>query len=206
MTRTPDDWPTRPKAVLNVGGNNKNIPIPDYYAGWRHDLLDVDPACKPDICLDARRMATLDAGGYDAVYCSHNLEHFFAHEVALVLAGFAHALADDGFAEIRVPNLEYIFRHMVENEMDIDAVLYTSPAGPITIRDTIYGFAQRIERTGCDFYQHKTGFTPASLRKAVFAAGFHTVIQQDHSPLDIRVFAFRQEPAEAQKQHLGLAQ
>ena len=121
-----------------------------------------------------------------------------------VLAGFAHVLAGDGFAEIRVPNLEFIFRHMVEKEMDLEDVLYTSPAGPITIRDVIYGYAPEIEQTGCDFFQHKTGFTPASLRKAVFAAGFHTVVQQNHSPLDLRVFAFRQEPTDAQKQHLGL--
>ena len=31
-------------AVLNVGGNSKLIPIPPHFGGWRHDLLDIDPA------------------------------------------------------------------------------------------------------------------------------------------------------------------
>jgi hypothetical protein len=58
-----------PKAVLNVGGNNKEIPIPDHYSGWRHDLLDIDPSGKPDIVCDARTMTTLARDLYDAVCC-----------------------------------------------------------------------------------------------------------------------------------------
>ena len=64
------------KRVLNVGGASKAIPIPQHYAGWEHVLLDVDPNQEPDIVCDARELVELPAGGFDAIYCSHNLEHY----------------------------------------------------------------------------------------------------------------------------------
>ena len=33
---------TTQRKVLNVGGNNKEIRIPQYYAGFEHLLLDID--------------------------------------------------------------------------------------------------------------------------------------------------------------------
>ena len=47
------------KSVLNVGGGSKSTPIPDYFAGWQHDLLDIDARGAPDIVCDARELATL---------------------------------------------------------------------------------------------------------------------------------------------------
>ena len=52
---------------------------------------------------------------------------------------------------------------MVEKNLDIDDFLYQSPEGPITVRDVIYGYGAEIERSGNDFYAHKTGFTKKSL-------------------------------------------
>ena len=62
------------KRVLNVGGNNKGIPLPPQYAEFEQTLLDIDPRGSPDIVCDARNLTTLDGGQFDAVYCSHNLE------------------------------------------------------------------------------------------------------------------------------------
>lgn len=90
------------KRLLNVGGNNKDIPLPPSYADFEHHLLDVDASRRPDILCDARQLKTLPAAQYDAVYCSHNLEHYYRHEVLPVLTGFLHVLKDDGFADIRV--------------------------------------------------------------------------------------------------------
>src|SRR5262249_58225949 len=70
----PERPPPRRKKVLNVGGNTKAIAIPGHYARWTHHLLDIDPRGAPDILCDARRLKTLPADSYDAVYCSHNLE------------------------------------------------------------------------------------------------------------------------------------
>jgi predicted SAM-dependent methyltransferase len=86
------------RRVLNVGGGSRSTRIPSHYNGWTHDLLDVDPTRKPDILLDARDLASLAPESWDAVYCSHCLEHFHAHEVPRVLNGFRHVLKKDGFA------------------------------------------------------------------------------------------------------------
>src|SRR5438093_11913770 len=90
----------RPR-VLNVGGNSKAIPIPAHYATWNHLLLDIDPRGDPDVLCDARELDSLEAEQYEAVYCSHNLEHYYKHDGAKVLKGFLHVLKPQGFAEIR---------------------------------------------------------------------------------------------------------
>ena len=79
---------------LNVGGNSKTISLPPQYADFEHILLDIDPKGSPDIVCDARDLEELEAGQFDAVYCSHNLEHYYRHEVKRVLAGFLHVLKD----------------------------------------------------------------------------------------------------------------
>ena len=47
-----------------------------------------------------------------------------------------------------------------------------APAGPISIRDVIYGFADEIERSGHDWYAHKTGFSRRSLNWLLNSCGF----------------------------------
>jgi hypothetical protein len=115
--------------VLNVGGYDKSIAIPAHYSGWEHLLLDIDPTTSPDICADAREMTELVPAAYDAIYCSHNLEHYYAHDLTRVLAGFLHVLKSDGFAEIRVPDLGVLMKNVVERFLDIEDTLYVTPAG-----------------------------------------------------------------------------
>ena len=145
--------------VLNVGGNTKAIPLPKGYEQFEHLLLDIDPRGSPDIICDARQLTTLAAKQFHAVYCSHNLEHYYRHDVPKVLAGFLHVLTDDGFAHIRVPDIYQVMKSTLERNLDIDDVLYHSPSGPIMVLDVLYGYSIEIERSGQDFYAHKTGFT-----------------------------------------------
>ena len=91
--------------VLNVGGNNKSMALRSYYTGWQHILLDIDAKGNPDIVLDARKLSQLPPSEYDAVYCSHNLEHYYRHDAPYVLQGFLHVLKEDGFAHIIVPDI-----------------------------------------------------------------------------------------------------
>jgi len=184
----------RQRRFLNVGGNSKAIPVPPHYAGWDHLLLDIDPRGKPDIVCDARELRTLEAGQFDAIYCSHNLEHFFEHDVPKVLGGFMHVLREDGFAEIRVPNIEELMRVATEQHLDIEDKLYDSGAGPVRVRDVLYGFAPQIAKSGVDFYAHKTGFSPASLKRALAAAGFEAVLTLKPRGYEIAVVAFRKPP------------
>lgn len=160
------------KRVLNVGGNSKDIPLPPQYDGFEHILLDIDPQQVPDIVCDARALEALEGGIFDAVYCSHNLEHYYRHEVPKVLGGFLHVLKDGGFAQIIVPDLGEVLRLTMERRLDIDDVLYESSAGPIMVLDVLYGYGVEIEQSGKDFFAHKTGFTQKSLTAALIKSGF----------------------------------
>jgi ubiquinone/menaquinone biosynthesis C-methylase UbiE len=181
------------RKVLNVGGNSKAIPLPPQYAGFEHLLLDIDPKGSPDIVCDARELKSLDAGCFDAVYCSHNLEHYYRHEVQVVLAGFMHVLKDGGFAHIRVPDIHAVMKATIERNLDIDDVLYQSAAGPIMVVDVLYGYSVEIQRSGQDFFAHKTGFTKQSLTKALQKAGFTKTFSAT-SDLEVRTLAFKGTP------------
>lgn len=192
-------------SVLNVGGGSKQIPIPAHYKGWRHLLLDVDARGGPDIVCDARELTTLPAAQFDAVYCSHNLEHYYRHDARRVLAGFLHVLKPDGFAEIRVPDLKSVMDRVVEAKMDLEDVLYVSPGGPILVRDVIYGWSKEIEQSGRDFYAHKTGFTPASLKGILEQSGFAwTRIFERRADFEVAAVAFRNAPTAERLAQLGL--
>jgi hypothetical protein len=191
------------RRVLNVGGNNRSIPLPEQYRGWENVLLDIDPRGNPDVLCDARELAKLEGAAYDAVYCSHNLEHYYRHDAPKVLAGFRHVLKDAGFADIRVPDMADVMRQAVQKSMDIDDVLYQSPAGPITVRDVIYGYGVEIERSGNDFFAHKTGFTQKSLVRMLEGCGFPFVFSMSRN-LEVLALAFKQKPDEYVRSLFGL--
>lgn len=181
------------KKVLNVGGNSKSIPLPSQYADFGHFLLDIDAKVSPDILCDARRLNTLTKGEFDAVYCAHNLEHYYRHDVQKVLSGFLHVLKDGGFAEIRVPDLNELMRITIERGLDIEDILYQSQAGPIMVLDVLYGYSVEIERSGQDYFAHKTGFTQKSLSKALQISGFSKIYSATGN-LEIRILAFKGAP------------
>ncbi len=182
------------KQVLNVGGNSHEILLPVIYDGWQRVLLDIDPNCNPDVVCDARELSRLPASTFDAIYCSHNLEHYFSHDVARVLAGFRHVLKEGGFAHIRVPDMADLMRSAVDNNLDIEDVLYQSPMGPIAVCDVIYGFRSEIKRSGNDFFAHKTGFTEKSLREVLHTAGFSHIYSKTGS-FEVAAFAFMNLPS-----------
>jgi ubiquinone/menaquinone biosynthesis C-methylase UbiE len=191
---------------LNVGGNSKAIPLPPQYAEFEHVLLDIDPTGQPDIVCDARELATLDAAQFDAIYCSHNLEHYYRHDVAKVLAGFLHVLKEGGVAHIRVPDIGEVMRVSVEKGLDIEDTLYQSALGPIMVLDVLYGYTAQIEQSGQDFFAHKTGFTQQSLLKALYLAGFKYMfrILAEAQSLEVNMLAFKGEPDPAMRELFGL--
>jgi len=130
--------------------------LPQQYSGYEQLLLDIDPRGAPDIVCDARELGTLDGVQFDAVYCSHNLEHYYRHDVPKVLAGFLHILKAGGFAHIKVPDIHEVMRQTLERGLDIDDILYVSSAGPIMVLDVLYGYSLEIKRSGQDFYAHKS--------------------------------------------------
>lgn len=187
----------RQRQFLNVGGNSRAIAVPAHFSGWKHLILDIDPTGKPDIVCDARELTRLKPAMFDAIYCSHNLEHFFEHDVPKVLSGFLHVLRADGFAEIRVPDIPQLMRTATERGLDIEDKLYDAPAGPVRVRDVLYGFAPKIATSGQDFCAHKTGFSLKSLSGALQRAGFVSMMKLPPRTLELAVVAFRQPPSEA---------
>jgi hypothetical protein len=79
--------------------------------------------------------------------------------------------------------------------LDIDDVLYQSPAGPIMVLDVLYGYSVEIEQSGQDFYAHKTGFTRKSLMAALLKAGFAKVYVRTGN-LEIEALAFKRNPGQ----------
>lgn len=116
-----------------------------------------------------------------------------------------HVMKDEGFAHIRVPDIGELMRVVVEKKLDIEDVLYQSPAGPIAVRDVIYGYGVEIERSGSDFYAHKTGFTQKSLLATLNKAGFFHAFAGTGN-MEILAFAFKAKPAVEVARLLNLPQ
>ena len=152
-------WQNNTSKLCQCWCNSKNIQIPSQYSGWQHVLLDIDPRGTPDIVCDARELMNMGKNEYDAIYCSHNLEHYYRHDVRKVLLGFLHVLNEDGLAHVRVPDIDALMKIVVAEKMDVYDFLFQSAAGPIAVRDVIYGYGVEIEQIGNEFFAHKTGFS-----------------------------------------------
>lgn len=163
------------KRVLNVGGATKQIPLPVDYNGWEHLLLDIKPGLDVDYVVDAREMdQVIEEKSFDAVYCSHNIEHYEVHDVGLVLRQAYRVLKTEGFIQIQCPNFEEVFNRL-EKGADLDEVAYVSPSSPIRYRDVLFGWEKEIEESGNPYYRHKTAITPAFLTQQMTEAGFEDV-------------------------------
>ena len=168
-------------------------------------LLDIDPAVEPDICMDARELRDRPdlEGRFDAVYCSHNLEHYHEHEVKDVLRGFYYVLTDDGFVDVRVPDILAVMVQVCKNDLDMDSVLYKSPAGPIRVCDVLWGWAKEIERSGQPWFGHRTGFSERTLGLALAKAGFRRIFV-DSRRYEAKALGFKRAPTPAQLDVLGV--
>jgi hypothetical protein len=188
--------------ILNVGGNR--VQMPPQYSDWQQVLLDIDPSVMPDVLLDARDLHTaLDPGQFDAVYCAHNLEHYHEHEVEWVLKGFYHVLVEDGFVDVRVPDVVAVVTEMMRSELGLDSVLYQSSVGPIRVCDVLWGYAKEIKRSGQSWFGHKTGFSQRTLGLALQRAGFRHVLM-DTGHYEIKALAFKRQPAPEMLDRLGV--
>src|SRR5271157_975681 len=114
-------------------------------------------------------MGPLLPQSFDAIWSSHSLEHLYAHEVPLALLEFKRVLKLDGFALITSPDLESVA--LMDVEHGLNHVAYTSPMGPITPLDMLFGHSGSIAR-GKLYMAHHTGFTCASLGQLLLDAGF----------------------------------
>jgi SAM-dependent methyltransferase len=166
------------KVFLHVGcGSPSPDKVHQRFRGpdWREVRLDIDPTVRPDIVASIVDLEPVDSTSVDAVWSSHNLEHVFAHEVPAVLASFLRVLRPGGTALITLPDLQAVAKQIAVGKLE--DTLYTSPAGPITPLDVVYGYRPSIAE-GNEFMAHRTGFTAKTLGAKLRSVGFVDVSVQ----------------------------
>lgn len=158
---------------LHVGcGPKRADRTPFAELGWDEIRLDIDPAVEPDVVGTMLDMTGVGTGTVDAVFSSHNIEHLYPHEVPRALGEFQRVLLPGGFALITCPDLQSVAALIADNKLLEPA--YTSPAGPITPLDILYGLRGALAN-GNFFMAHRCGFTRDVLVGTLQHAGFSQV-------------------------------
>ena len=136
---------------------------------WKELRFDINESNEPDYVGTMTDMSAIETSSMDALYSSHNIEHVYAHEVPKALAEFKRVLRPDGFVIITCPDIQAICALVAEDKLTTQA--YSSPAGPITPHDVLYGHGASI--AGGDlFMAHRCGFTQKVLAKTLKDSGF----------------------------------
>ena len=177
-----------PNVVLNVGGG-ANPWLPANYLGWQNLVLDINPETNPHLCMDARNLTNLAPNQFDAVFCSHNLEHYNIFDLPIVLKGMLHVIKSGGHLVAIVPSIRATFEAMFQSGDDLDDVFYSSPAGPITYHDVIYGYSKDIEKNIL-WQQHQSGFSLKRMKTLFEQSGFERVVTQSNG-LDLHGLGFK---------------
>lgn len=163
------------KTLLHVGcGSAPKSRLPECFTTgqWREVRLDIDPKVKPDIVASLTDMSAVPSASAEAVWSSHNLEHLEGHQVPSALSEIRRVLKLGGFVLINLPNLQQIAQLIAAGRAD--EVMYTSPAGPITPLDMMFGHQASLAR-GNHYMAHRTGYTQERLQKLLVEAGFREV-------------------------------
>ena len=135
--------------------------------------MDIDPGVEPDIIASIADLSAIPDRTVDAIWCSHCVEHLFAHQVPMALAEFRRVLRTDGFACVIVPDLQEISAWITADRLH--ETIYESPAGPVTAHDILWGFGPAIAN-GAIGMAHHCGFTPTLFLACLNEAGFAEIL------------------------------
>ena len=161
------------KTFLHVGcGPKRKERTTAGFADWSELRFDIDVSVQPDLVGTMTDMSSVSSDSVDAVFSSHNIEHLYPHEVPVALSEFLRVLKPDGFAVITCPDLQSVCALVAEDKLTEPA--YTSPAGPITPLDILYGHRPPMAR-GNLYMAHRCGFTEKVLCGTLQATGFKSV-------------------------------
>lgn len=142
---------------------------------WNELRLDIDAKANPDILGSMTDMSSVETESVDAIFSSHNIEHLYPHEVPIALAEFLRVLKPQGYLVVTCPDLQAVCALVAENKLTEPA--YTSPAGPITPLDILYGYRPSMQR-GNLFMAHRCGFTEKVLIGTLRQAGFASTVSR----------------------------
>ena len=163
---------------------------------WAELRLDIDADVQPDIIGTMTDMSAVADVSVDAIFSSHNIEHLYPHEVGPALAEFIRVLRPDGFLVVTCPDLQEVCRLVAEDKLLEPA--YTSPAGPITPLDILYGHRPPMAR-GNLYMSHRCGFTEKVLIGTLRSCGFKSVAskRRAHPYYDLYAVATKADMQEA---------
>ena len=151
---------------------------------WTELRLDIDPRVNPDIVGTMTDMQAVADASVEAIFSSHNIEHLYPHDVGTALKEFRRVLKADGFLVVTCPDLQEVCRLIAEDKLTEPA--YTSPAGPITPLDILYGHRPPMAQ-GNLYMAHRCGFTQKVLDGTLRSAGFPVVatMRRGHPAYDL---------------------
>ncbi|SFK79451.1 Predicted O-linked N-acetylglucosamine transferase, SPINDLY family [Nitrosomonas aestuarii] len=183
------------KVFLHVGCGSKNKAHTTSGFNnnlWREIRLDIDETVNPDIVGTMTNMSDVNAASVDAIFSAHNIEHLYAHEVPVAIREFLRVLRPDGYLVLTCPDLQSVCALVAEDKLT-DPV-YTSPAGPISPIDILYGYRPFIEQGNLNM-AHKCGFTKKILVGTLRGVGFMTIaaINRGHPHYDLWAVASKSE-------------
>lgn len=158
---------------------------------WNEIRCDIEPAYQPDVLASIADLKSyVGDRSCDAIWGSHIIEHLARHEVSLALSEFVRVLKPSGFALIRTPDIEVVAEFILDGR--INDIIYTSPAGPITPLDMIYGHGASIAQQRSAM-RHGTAFTSELLGNDLLAAGFGEVRTTRTKTYEVWAVAFGPE-------------
>ena len=159
--------------LVNAGCGPLGGWLPAMFQSWQQLRVDIDPAVSPDVVASITDMSPIATGTADAFWSAHCVEHLYEHSIAEALSEFYRILAEGGFGCIIVPDLQAIARYIAEDKAH--EVIYTSPAGPITAHDMVFGLGSALAR-GRAAMAHRCGFTPSLMIQRLQALPFGEII------------------------------
>jgi len=160
---------------LHVGCGMKNKSrTTKVFAGadWTEVRYDIDPSVNPDILGSMTNLDSIEDDSFDAIFSSHNIEHLYPHEVPIALAEFWRVLKPAGYFVVTCPDLQSVAKVVAEDKLTEPA--YSSPAGPISALDILYGHRASLARNNL-FMAHRCGFTKKVLVETLLESGFKTI-------------------------------
>lgn len=150
------------KKVLNVGCGQVKLEF-DLFKYYKEIRLDTDQNSKPDIIGSIVNMKGIKDESIDAIWASHVIEHIYWSELPKAFDEIKRVLKPSGFAIIITPNLAVI-ADLIKD--DLTKVLYSTPYGPVTPLDILYGFRE-YTKVGMEGMSHKMGFNPKLMKEVL---------------------------------------